>query len=42
MGALFFFGALMVMLGIVYPAAGIVAYKLCGSKKTIREIMREI
>lgn len=41
-GALFVFVALMAALGIVYPVCGIAAYRLCGSKKTIREIMAEL
>ena len=38
-GPMIFFGFFF---GIFYPLAAIAIHKLCGSKKTIRQILREI
>ena len=42
MGAVFMFVGFMFMIGIVYPVCGVIAYKLCGSKKTIAQIISEL
>lgn len=36
------FGALCALFGIVYPIVGVLLYKACGSKLTIREILRRL
>lgn len=33
---------LCVLFGIVYPVVGVLLYKACGSKLTIREILRRL
>lgn len=35
-------GALCALFGIVYPVVGVLLYKACGSKLTIREILRRL
>lgn len=35
-------GTLCVLFGIVYPVVGVLLYKACGSKLTIREILRRL
>lgn len=35
-------GMLCVLFGIVYPVVGVLLYKACGSKLTIREILRRL
>lgn len=42
MAALFVFVGMLMMFGLVYPVSGVIAYKLCGSKKTIAEILSEL
>lgn len=42
MGALFVFVGFMAVLGIVYPVCGVVAYKMCGSKKSVWQIISEL
>ena len=39
---LMWIGALCVLFGIVYPVVGVLLYKACGSKLTIREILRRL
>lgn len=35
-------GVLCALFGIVYPIVGVLLYKACGSKLTIREILRRL
>ena len=35
-------GTLCVLFGIVYPVVDVLLYKACGSKLTIREILRRL
>lgn len=42
MAGMIFLTALLFILGIVYPIGAIIVYKMCGSKKTIRQILSEI
>ena len=39
---LMWIGMLCVLFGIVYPVVGVLLYKACGSKLTIREILRRL
>lgn len=42
MGALFLLMILLLVIGIVYPASAVILYKLCGSRKSIAQIIREL
>lgn len=42
MGALFVLAVFMGAVGIVYPVCGVVAYKMCGSKKSVWQIISEL
>lgn len=35
-------GGICLLFGVVYPVVSIAIHKLCGSKKSIREIWREL
>ena len=35
-------GGVCLLFGVVYPVVSIAIHKLCGSKKSIREIWREL
>ena len=42
MGALFLLIILLLVMGVVYPVCAVILYKLCGSRKSIAQILKEL